>query len=1415
MRAAQYSSSGPNPISQSPYCCTNEWLDAPGAVDSPFSPYRDWHQHEELTLWPITEDADSDSLQFLDILTDSDGDGVGDVNERLVGTSPVEAAETPGISTIDIVVWYDDRTRNAYKRSPFTRLHHVMVLTNAIFSDGGTNIRLRTVGMTEVEYDEDGTVGDVDEAMGLLGADLSLQIHASSESRWPCPSFAGGCGVVGDSRRRGNWHYGLAAMLDGASATVAAHELGHVMGLAHSARQGETIGSFRWSRGHYLGVSDLGTLMSYGINVPGHIVLSNPDADCAGVPCGVPIDQPDGADAVGSLDLLRFQIAGHREAKPDTDGDGFVDPIDAVPGDENDWMDSDQDGVGDNADPDDDNDGVADEEDAFPIDAAEWADIDGDGVGDNADNEVVDLAPFQDPALRAVVETALGMSPGAPITADDLATLTTLDGNQQGIRDLTGLDLATNLTELQLWWNEISDVSPLSELKELVTLNLFYNETADISPLSGLTALEDLDLRNNAIVDASPLSGLVSLKRLSLGGNAIVDISGLSGLTSLEHLNLRENVIADASALSGLTALQSLSLNINAISNLSPITGLHNLRSLYIGANDVTFDDVRALPYYKDLQGLGVSGFGLEDLSVLWELNEPRHLDLSYNRISDVTHLSAFTGLASVQLFGNAVSDIGPLVERSIWEDEHHSIDFAYLAVRANPLSDVSINEHIPTLLSWGVNVRFDEPNDNDVAIDISDPALRTLIAQTVAGLSVLVDSPITEQTMSRLGSLRAFGAGITNLDGLEAAENINYLFLGSNVIADLSPLADLSNLSGVDLSDNRISDISPLVTNADVGEGDWVTLTGNPLNEESVNSHIPALLERGVNVRMDYLSLTVVEQREATRFDTTGYFAAVLGGGISMAVSVSEPPLATAEIVDGVLTVTPGDRGGTTTVTVTATDKNGDSVTLTFEVTVQAIRAVPLFPSAAETVRQGFVRMINRSEHGGEVRIEAVDDSGNSAGPLSLVVDAREAAHFNSNDLEGGNVEKGLSGSTGSGQGDWRLRLEGGLDMQVLSYIRTEDGFLTAMHDVAPIAEAGYRVPIFNPGSNRNQVSTLRLVNPTAEAATVTITGIDDKGVSPGGTVSLALDPGVTKTLSAQELESGEGLDGALGDGSGKWRLTVASDQQIVVASLLESPTGHLTNLSSLPHSRTVGDGGAATHHIPLFLSVADPKGRQGFVRVVNRSAEEATVHIKAYDNTERGFDAVTLTVGAGKAAHFNSQDLELGNAAKGLSGGIGAGEGDWRLELASDVNIDVFAYIRTQDGFLTSVHDTASLLESGYDVAIFNPGSNRNQVSRLRIVNPGQEDATVTIRGVDDLGVASGGDARLIVPAGKARVVSAQTLENGGYELEGSLGDGTGKWRLTVESDQPVQVMSLLESPTGHITNLSTVPDDPASQE
>ena len=464
----------------------------------------------------------------------------------------------------------------------------------------------------------------------------------------------------------------------------------------------------------------------------------------------------------------------------------------------------------------------------------------------------------------------------------------------------------------------------------------------------------------------------------------------------------------------------------------------------------------------------------------------------------------------------------------------------------------------------------------------------------------------------------------------------------------------------------------------------------------------------------------------------------------------------------------------------------------------------VRLFDSG-HAARHGFVRIINHSESGGEVRIVAIDAAGVESDDVALTIGLGEARHLNSEDLVRGNPDKGLGAGIGAGFGDARLELSSDLDIESLSYARTATGFVTALHD-AVVAEAGgvYRLLFFNPGGNLDQVSRLRLVNEGPADARATVTGVDDAGAS-SGEVGIEVPAGATVDFTAAELESGAGVDGSLGAGTGKWRLTVRSARPLTVLNLLESPTGHVSNLSTAPRLRGSRQGSLA---VPLFPSAADATDRRGFVRVVNRSSSAGDVVISARDDTSWEYEPLTLRLAAGAAAHFNSDDLELGNEQKGLTGSTGAGEGAWRLEMESDLEIEVLSYIRTADGFVAPVHDVLPADDGVYRAAYFNPGSNEEQVSALRLVNFTGEAATVKITATDDDGRRPGATVRLNVAALSAAELTAAELESGNAPeiRSGAFGDGRGKWRVRVESDVPMHVMSLLSSPGQYLTNVST---------
>ena len=274
------------------------------------------------------------------------------------------------------------------------------------------------------------------------------------------------------------------------------------------------------------------------------------------------------------------------------------------------------------------------------------------------------------------------------------------------------------------------------------------------------------------------------------------------------------------------------------------------------------------------------------------------------------------------------------------------------------------------------------------------------------------------------------------------------------------------------------------------------------------------------------------------------------------------------------------------------------------------AFHTIPFVPPASNAQQKGFVRIINRSDRAGAVQIEAFDDEGQHSGPVELSLNAKQTRQLNSEDLEQGNPWKGLSGGIGEGKGNWRLKLTTGLEIEALAYVRSRGGLVTGMHETAAETAEGsmhYRVPFFNPGRNRRQVSTLRLINPGEDIANVGITGLDDDGnAPPEGEVSLLLKGGTARTLTAQQLEKGHsGIEGRFGAGSGKWQLSISADRPILVMNLLHGRlTGNIVNVSpggvdpdfSVPELPPGPAGPPDMVALSCWVTVSNPSPGQSF---------------------------------------------------------------------------------------------------------------------------------------------------------------------------------------------------------------------------
>ena len=434
-----------------------------------------------------------------------------------------------------------------------------------------------------------------------------------------------------------------------------------------------------------------------------------------------------------------------------------------------------------------------------------------------------------DANLRAAIADALGKAGRTPITVDEMASLRRLVAQDSGIRDLTGLESATRLTELWLGNNDLSDLTPLAGLANLTELFLHRNSIEDLTPLAGLTNLTWLRLGGIGVSDLAPLAGLTNLTRLGLGSIGVSDLTPLAGLTNLTELSLDHSSIEDLTPLAGLTSLTELWLSGNAIADLTPLAGLTNLTWLWLGDNSIA--DLTPLVRLTNLARLSLDHNSIEDITPLAGLTSLTELRLEHNGISDLTALAGLTNLTGLWLGDNAISDLTPLVGLTNLTElrlENNNIsDLAplventglglgnWLDVWGNPLSDRSINTHIPALQARGV---ISVGHEEETPLAIPDARLRSAIADRLGKAS---RDPITAREMTTLSHLYPHDSDIGELTGLEYAIKLTTLQLGSNRVSDLAPLAGLKNLTTLSLYDNDASDLTPLAGLTNLAELD------------------------------------------------------------------------------------------------------------------------------------------------------------------------------------------------------------------------------------------------------------------------------------------------------------------------------------------------------------------------------------------------------------------------------------------------------------------------------------------------------------------------------------------------------------------------------------------------------------------
>ena len=331
--------------------------------------------------------------------------------------------------------------------------------------------------------------------------------------------------------------------------------------------------------------------------------------------------------------------------------------------------------------------------DTFDLDfggAATSANID---IPTEPSHEWTEPGLIPDPVLASAVRSALNR-PSDPITPNAMLKLTELYayGRFRGIKDLTGLEHAVNLKELELTGGHaFSDVSPLSGLKNLERLDLWGNSLSEVS-LSNLPNLKELHLQSNPLSKVS-LSGMLNLKILWLPGYAFSEVS-LSDMPNLKRLNLQRNPLSKIS-LSNMPNLEYLSCGGNNVSEVS-LSDMPNLKSPSLPGPTISKLSLSGL---TNLTELHLPGHSLSEIS-LSDMPNLTKLSLDDNAISDVSGLLDIESLETLYLSNNAISDVSSLTELP---------NLKQLNLGNNLLSYASRSVHIPIMQARCVFVYFDE----------------------------------------------------------------------------------------------------------------------------------------------------------------------------------------------------------------------------------------------------------------------------------------------------------------------------------------------------------------------------------------------------------------------------------------------------------------------------------------------------------------------------------------------------------------------------------------------------------------------------------------------------------------------------------------------------------------------------------
>ena len=287
---------------------------------------------------------------------------------------------------------------------------------------------------------------------------------------------------------------------------------------------------------------------------------------------------------------------------------------------------------------------------------------------------------------------------------------------------------ADNKTEIQ-FKNE--------KLKQYMLDNYDYDQDKKITQFD-LAQIIELDLRHiddidNAI-DLSGLENCISLKTLKIGNCSNYDIltqmpvlesitienmqninqlNELTKIQNLKELNLQDIDLENYNIGQLPTGIERLNLYCRNI-NLTPLTNFNNLTELYITEqNEIIPEGIEVINQISTLKKLEITNCqSLRDIEFLRDNDSIENLNISNNKIEDITPVTTMKKLQKLECYGNNIQDISVLENTTLIcenSDLRQELKIQDVVVEKGKSIEIDLPQTVKTALSS--NSKFYVPN--------------------------------------------------------------------------------------------------------------------------------------------------------------------------------------------------------------------------------------------------------------------------------------------------------------------------------------------------------------------------------------------------------------------------------------------------------------------------------------------------------------------------------------------------------------------------------------------------------------------------------------------------------------------------------------------------------------------------------